>query len=265
MILNVILTVILVVIFNVILTASRTTSHVISRTTSRITGRTPSLITGRTPSLITGRTRATPRAALRASALTAQYTFNPYAGAPSDAVVGGYAAGNSGAVNGTGDTENPGSGRGAGSPRGSGRGFDDNASPVLWTAAASLAFFSPDGARALIQQQQNQRPLVVGGRMASVRYNNRKGAPCHDEGSRVLIIKGDPQIVRYGFLKVFFATRDILYETDRRYYSIVNGESRIEWRFASYRGQARRAYDHLMRTFADRVSVEYGMDPCEAP
>ncbi|KAI1083526.1 hypothetical protein F5B20DRAFT_409338 [Whalleya microplaca] len=142
--------------------------------------------------------------------------------------------------------------------------YDRHGNVHARTAAASLAFFSPDGARALIQQQQNQRPLVVGGRMASVRYNNRRGDPCHDEGSRVLIIKGDPQIVRYGFLKVFFATREILYETDRRYYSAVDGESRIEWRFASYLGQARRAYDHLKRTYADRVSVEYGRDPCEA-
>lgn len=84
--------------------------------------------------------------------------------------------------------------------------------------------------------------------------------------SRVLLIRGPPGLVNVPFLAAYFAQR-FAYQVDE-VIALVEGRciNVLEWRFGSYRCQAKWAWqaigcDELFRR--EQVTVKFDRDPCE--
>ncbi|KAI1762172.1 hypothetical protein GGR53DRAFT_468566 [Hypoxylon sp. FL1150] len=132
--------------------------------------------------------------------------------------------------------------------------------------AAALSFIRRDSAVKFLADCRSGKINMRGMKLYATWNRNRVREPADDTVSRVLMIEGDAKLVNQKHLNEFFAEK-VAYDIDE---IIEHGRKEgsdaarctIEYRFASWRGQAQLALMAL-RTERQSLTVEYGKDPCE--
>jgi len=139
---------------------------------------------------------------------------------------------------------------------------------VRGTAAAKLVFFDAASARRFYAATRQRFHLKSGG-SATVIYNRNTVATqsgLGPEDSRVLLITGPRPIVNVDFLREFFRSK-ISFDTEIVVPHSTHPEVGIlEWRFCSYRAQAKSAFKAIREEPAFEntwVHVAYDRDPCD--
>ncbi|KAK0665769.1 hypothetical protein QBC41DRAFT_232147, partial [Cercophora samala] len=128
-------------------------------------------------------------------------------------------------------------------------------------AAAKVVFFTRSGAHNLMRAG-----LTIRGRPAVITPNRIRVAESQlpSDHTRVLRITGPAGLVNVPALAQILHDHQVMYGLDRIIERDTTGvwNPDIEWRFASYRCQARLAKDIISRLLGNRVRVEYAPDPC---
>lgn len=131
------------------------------------------------------------------------------------------------------------------------------------TSAASLTFFSASSANQFLLWH-SRNPFTVDGYTTSVvRHRVKTQSFPAGNQTRVLVIKGHPEVVNPEYLEYLFSRRwTIRYTTEFVEYRPGEETSEVVWAFGSFRAQAHEAYNGLNNHFADKVTVSYAPDPC---
>ncbi|KAI1415333.1 hypothetical protein F5Y13DRAFT_8030 [Hypoxylon sp. FL1857] len=138
------------------------------------------------------------------------------------------------------------------------------------TSAASLTFFDESAANRLLLKHSVHR-FTVGGYITTVsRHRIRTEAVPVGRKSRVLVIRGNPEVVRpENLARLCSDVWNIRYDTDFMEYRPGKESNEIVWAFGSYRAQAQAVYwaldkpwDGLSKEEAETVTVNFAPDPC---
>ena len=135
-------------------------------------------------------------------------------------------------------------------------------------AAAKLTFFTAEEAQRFYRFSAIEGSLVVGGLPPRVlRHRNKVGTQYGLRAhTRVLTISGPSEIVNVPFLTAYFHGK-FIYQTDKIIYHGNNGTMAVlEWRFSSWRSQARDAMLIMKRDPVfqhESFRVIYDRDPCD--
>ncbi|KAI0458422.1 hypothetical protein F5B21DRAFT_430373 [Xylaria acuta] len=132
------------------------------------------------------------------------------------------------------------------------------------TCAAKITFFTHEAAQKLLDQAEKGE-FLVDGIAPRVVWNKHARAEEPVKGrSRVLRIRGPPEIVNRAYLEWFWA-QNFYWDTDRVSdcgFTLDDGMYIIWYYFASWGGQASTARDLLLKSFGNLVEVTYGRDTC---
>ncbi|XXH03695.1 hypothetical protein Hte_010101 [Hypoxylon texense] len=136
------------------------------------------------------------------------------------------------------------------------------------TAAAALSFFHRASCENFIDDCFDGKIKMYGMTLWATWNRHFVAAPEDDSVSRVLIIEGDAKFANRQYLDEFLSAK-LAYDLDE----IIEhkGEpgsdvtrAKVEYRFASWRGQAVLALMALRKEHPHHsLTVEYGKDPCE--
>ncbi|KAI0834604.1 hypothetical protein F5Y06DRAFT_300456 [Hypoxylon sp. FL0890] len=138
------------------------------------------------------------------------------------------------------------------------------------TAAASLTFFTEIAANRFLARHSVHR-FTVGDHITTVGRHRIRTAPVPvGRKSRVLVIRGNPEIVTPERLaRLCLESWNIKYDTDFIKYRPGKESSEVVWAFGSYRAQAQAVYwaidkpwDGLTKEQAETVTVNFAPDPC---
>jgi hypothetical protein len=134
------------------------------------------------------------------------------------------------------------------------------------TAAASLTFFTADAATRFLNESK-KKPFAVDGCETSIMRHRIKTESVPVSGrSRVLLIVGDPDIVRIETLAFLFSEIwHIRFDTDHVLFmpsEQEGGRNKVVWAFGSFRAQAQVIFTNVNRYFEGRAFALYQSDPC---
>ncbi|KAI1372300.1 hypothetical protein F4677DRAFT_449618 [Hypoxylon crocopeplum] len=135
------------------------------------------------------------------------------------------------------------------------------------TAAASVSFFRRKDAEALYNAAE-QCQFMVNDSFPKVQWNRNRVEEDteYTYQSRVILIAGDPEIVKPGYLNWFFSTKFIFNLDCVINHGTIEGFggpiARLEYRFGSFRSQAEFARMALSMELRGFLLAEYGEDPC---
>lgn len=134
------------------------------------------------------------------------------------------------------------------------------------TAAASLTFFTADAATRFLNESK-KKPFTVDGCETSITRHRIKTESVPVNGrSRVLLIVGDPDVVRIETLaSIFSEAWHIRFDTDYVLFTPSEqegGRNKIVWAFGSFRAQAQVIFTNINRYFEGRAFALYQSDPC---
>ncbi|KAI1773538.1 hypothetical protein F4818DRAFT_443379 [Hypoxylon cercidicola] len=135
-------------------------------------------------------------------------------------------------------------------------------------SAAALSFFRRASAQKFLDDCVFGKVTMRGMKLHAIWNRHRVAEPEDSTVSRVLVIEGEVRFANRLYLDEFLSSR-IAYDIDeiveeRRQPHDDATKGRIEYRFASWRGQAVLALIALRKEHRHHVlTVEYGKDPCE--
>ncbi|KAI0119297.1 hypothetical protein F4814DRAFT_458632 [Daldinia grandis] len=159
-----------------------------------------------------------------------------------------------------------------GAIRGIGRVYSVHINPPVYnektgryfsTSAASLTFFTANACNRFLLLQSQYPFSVKGWRTRVGRHRNRAKPFLVYHLSRVLIIKGSPEVVTpENLTRTFIEQWGIRFDTDFIEYRPGEQSNEVIWGFGSFRGQAHTVHINITDKLSGVATVRYGQDPC---
>lgn len=141
--------------------------------------------------------------------------------------------------------------------------YNDKTGKYFPTSAASLTFFTANACNRFLLLQCQHPFSVKGWRTRVVRHRIRAKPFLVYHLSRVLIIKGSPEIVTpENLTRTFIERWGIRFDTDFIEYRPGEQSNEIIWGFGSFRGQSHTVHSNITDKLSGVVTVSYGQDPC---